>query len=68
MGVKFDFDLWIRLSIEYNIECIDGVVEYSRQHENNLSDLKKPDLSGLHFVQMGEFYPIKSEQHNNGPD
>ncbi len=31
----------------------------------HLSDLKKPDLSGLHFVQMGEFYPIKSEQHNS---
>jgi len=23
---------------------------------------KKPDLSGLHFVQIDEFYPIRSEQ------
>jgi len=31
----------------------------------NLSDLKKPDLDELQFVQMGEFYPIKTEQHNS---
>ena len=30
-----------------------------------LSGLKKPDLSGLHFVQMDEFYPISSKQHNS---
>ncbi len=30
-----------------------------------LGDLKKPDLSGLQFVQMGEFYPINTEQHNS---
>ncbi|NOR74107.1 MAG: glucosamine-6-phosphate isomerase [Draconibacterium sp.] len=31
----------------------------------NLSALKKPDLGELQFVQMGEFYPIKTEQHNS---
>lgn len=31
----------------------------------NLSELKKPDLSNLQFVQMGEFYPINTEQHNS---
>lgn len=31
----------------------------------NLKDLKKPNLSELQFVQMGEFYPIKTEQHNS---
>ncbi len=31
----------------------------------NLADLKKPDLTGLQFVQMGEFYPINTEQHNS---
>jgi len=31
----------------------------------NLTDLKKPDLSNLQLVQMGEFYPIKTEQHNS---
>ncbi len=30
-----------------------------------LKDLKKPDLSKLHFVQMGDFYPISSAQHNS---
>ena len=29
-------------------------------------DIKmKPDLNGLHFVQMDEFYPISPEQHNS---
>lgn len=26
---------------------------------------KKPDLHNLHFVQMGEFYPINPAQHNS---
>ncbi len=26
---------------------------------------KKPDLRGLHFVQIDEFYPISSKQHNS---
>ena len=30
-----------------------------------LSGVKKPDLSGLQFVQMDEFYPISSKQHNS---
>lgn len=30
-----------------------------------LNGLKKPDLSGLHFVQTDEFYPISSKQHNS---
>ena len=30
-----------------------------------LKDLKKPELKNLQFVQMGEFYPINSEQHNS---
>ena len=31
----------------------------------NLGELKKPVLTGLQFVQMGEFYPINTEQHNS---
>jgi glucosamine-6-phosphate deaminase len=31
----------------------------------NLKDIKKPDFRNLHFVQMGAFYPMKSEQHNS---
>jgi glucosamine-6-phosphate deaminase len=30
-----------------------------------LEDIKKPELKNLQFVQMGEFYPISSEQHNS---
>ena len=30
-----------------------------------LNNKIKPDLNGLHFVQMDEFYPISSEQHNS---
>jgi len=30
-----------------------------------LENAKKPDLSGLHFVQIDEFYPISPEQHNS---
>ncbi len=31
----------------------------------DLKGIKKPDLSQLQFVQMGDFYPISSEQHNS---
>lgn len=30
-----------------------------------LKGVKKPVLSGLHFVQIDEFYPISSQQHNS---
>jgi len=30
-----------------------------------LEGIAKPDFSGHHLVQMGEFYPINSEQHNS---
>jgi len=30
-----------------------------------LEEMKKPELKNLQFVQMGEFYPISSEQHNS---
>lgn len=30
-----------------------------------LADLEKPALSGLQLVQMGDFYPISSKQHNS---
>jgi glucosamine-6-phosphate deaminase len=32
---------------------------------NGLQVTKKPDLSGLHFVQIDEFYPINPKQHNS---
>ncbi|HPK04941.1 MAG TPA: hypothetical protein PK908_03530 [Bacteroidales bacterium] len=35
------------------------------RHENGLMIEKKPVLSGLRFVQIDEFYPISSSQHNS---
>lgn len=35
------------------------------RNENGLDIEKKPDLSKLHFVQIDEFYPINSSQHNS---
>ncbi|PIF06073.1 MAG: glucosamine-6-phosphate isomerase [Draconibacterium sp.] len=32
---------------------------------HNLKGIKRPDMKRLHFVQMGGFYPINSEQHNS---
>jgi len=36
--------------------------------ENGCSVYNKPDLGGLHFVQMDEFYPINPHQHNSFHD
>ena len=33
--------------------------------DNGLSNQSKPDLSALQFVQIDEFYPIASTQHNS---
>jgi len=33
--------------------------------QNGLAISHRPDLSGLHFVQIDEFYPISSKQHNS---
>ena len=35
------------------------------RNENGLIIEKKPDLRGLHFVQIDEFYPIDPKQHNS---
>ena len=34
-----DYDLWVRLSMNHSITLLNTVVEYSRQHNNNTSDL-----------------------------
>ncbi len=33
--------------------------------KHGLDQVGKPDLSGLHFVQIDEFYPINPAQHNS---
>ncbi len=40
-----------------------GVADLRGQY--GLEVKKKPDLRGLHFVQIDEFYPISSKQHNS---
>ena len=35
------------------------------RERNGLLIPQKPDLSGLHFVQIDEFYPISPAQHNS---
>ncbi len=35
------------------------------RNKHGLSNIKKPDLSGLHFVQIDEFYPINPNQQNS---
>ncbi|HSV88573.1 MAG TPA: hypothetical protein VLH61_08020 [Bacteroidales bacterium] len=35
------------------------------RNEYDLTTSKRPDLRGLHFVQIDEFYPIPSSQHNS---
>ncbi len=35
------------------------------REQYGLAELKKPDLSELSFVQMGEFFPINPKQHNS---
>lgn len=37
----------------------------SLRREYGLHATRKPDLSGLRFVQIDEFYPIDSRQHNS---
>lgn len=33
--------------------------------ENGVDPAKKPDLKSFHFIQIDEFYPINSTQHNS---
>lgn len=35
------------------------------RYEYGLEMVKRPDLRGLHFVQIDEFYPISPTQHNS---
>jgi len=33
--------------------------------ENGVDPIKKPDMKSFHFIQIDEFYPINSTQHNS---
>ena len=39
-----DFDLWIRISRSTKALCINKILEYSRQHSNNFSKIKKKKM------------------------
>jgi glucosamine-6-phosphate deaminase len=55
------FIKWTRFLLD-NWET-DKAVEIRKNY--GLSTKTKPDLSGLHFVQIDEFYPINPKQHNS---
>ena len=55
------FIRWTRHLLEnWNTRAIDPIRE-----KYGLDFSKKPDLKGLQFVQIDEFYPISSRQHNS---
>jgi len=55
------FIKWTRHLLEnWNTKAIDPI-----RQKYGLDFSKKPDLRGLQFVQIDEFYPISSQQHNS---
>lgn len=48
-----DFDLWIRLSLKHDIACVEDIVELSRVHDSNESDVdvKKWKKERRHFYK-----------------
>ena len=50
---------------KYLLEKWDDKKVVEERKRLGLNVRKKPDLSGLHFVQIDEFYPISPEQHNS---
>jgi glucosamine-6-phosphate deaminase len=47
------------------LENWDDPAQRKLREEHGLDLLKKPDLKGLQFVQIDEFYPISPIQHNS---
>ncbi|NQT76726.1 MAG: glucosamine-6-phosphate isomerase [Bacteroidetes bacterium] len=55
------FIKWTRHLLEnWNTKSVDSIKD-----KYGLDCSKKPDLKGLQFVQIDEFYPISSKQHNS---
>src|SRR5690606_26247070 len=50
---------------QYLLENWDNQVGLEIRERYGLEDIKKPVLSGLHFIQIDEFYPISSTQQNS---
>jgi glucosamine-6-phosphate deaminase len=51
--------------VQYLLSGWDTKNVSSIREKHGLSSIKKPDLSGLQFVQIDEFYPIDPSQHNS---
>lgn len=50
---------------QYLLENWDNQKGLEIRERYGLEDIKKPVLSGLHFIQIDEFYPISSTQQNS---
>lgn len=50
---------------KYLLENWDSNKVVDIREKYGIGNLKKPELSGLHFVQVNEFFPIPSSQHNS---
>lgn len=50
---------------KYLLEHWDNKKGHDIRQKYGLGDLKKPSLKNLKFVQIDEFYPISSKQHNS---
>lgn len=50
---------------QYLLENWDNAKGLEIRERYGLDDIKKPVLNGLHFIQIDEFYPISSTQHNS---
>src|SRR5690606_3247022 len=50
---------------QYLLENWDNSKGQDIRQRYGLANIKKPVLSGLHFIQIDEFYPIASTQHNS---
>jgi glucosamine-6-phosphate deaminase len=57
-------EYFIKWTMHFLQHWIDPYVKKLRD-DNGLFLARKPDLKGLQFVQIDEFYPISPEQHNS---
>lgn len=55
---------FIRETLRYLDKWSDADVQ-AELEESGIDPVRKPDLGGLHFVQIDEFYPIDPTQHNS---
>ena len=66
--ISLSSDKSLKNFIHYTHYFIDTWNEKETQRvlaKYGLDEIKKPDLSGMQFVQMDEFYPISPQQHNS---